>query len=74
MKDVLTLKEAALYLGVCSKTLAKYARSGQIPCRRIGKVYLFSRLALIDWLTKISDSPCGGYGQSQKGETNAYTR
>lgn len=66
MKDVLTLKEAALYLGVCSKTLAKYARDGSIPCRKIGRVYIFSRLALQDWLIKIDVSPCDGYGRSRK--------
>lgn len=53
--EVLTLDEAALYLRVDRAELGQLAAWGQVPARRIGSQWRFSREALNDWLR-------GGYG------------
>ncbi len=57
MNDVMTLEETAKFLRVCRQTLRNYAVSGKIPCRKVGRRYLFSRLAVLDWLSKIETGP-----------------
>ena len=37
----LTVAEAAAYLGVCSETVRRLARSGQLPAIRVGKLWRF---------------------------------
>lgn len=49
-KDILNIDEAALLLGVSTKTFAKVLREGHIPGRKIGREWKFSRRALIDWV------------------------
>jgi excisionase family DNA binding protein len=51
--DVLTAEEVAEFLGLDRKTVYEYAGRGEIPCQRLGKRMLFSRAALVAWL-----SPC----------------
>lgn len=51
-KDILNIDEAAQLLGVSSKTFAKVLREGEIPGRKIGREWKFSRLALIDWVAR----------------------
>lgn len=51
MRDILNLKEAAKFIGVCDKTLSFYVKENKIPCKRIGKKFIFSRQAILDWLT-----------------------
>lgn len=48
--SIMTAKEAAELLGIHHTTLYESAKQGQIPCRRIGRRYIFERRALIDWL------------------------
>jgi excisionase family DNA binding protein len=49
-KDILNLEEAALLLGISLKTFQKVLREGDIPGRKIGREWKFSRRALIDWV------------------------
>ena len=49
--DVMSADEAALFLGVDRKTVYGYARRGEIPHRQIGRRMLFSRSALVSWLS-----------------------
>ena len=49
-KDVLTIEEAAELLGVSVKTFNKVLHSENIPGRKIGREWKFSRQALIDWI------------------------
>lgn len=54
-KNILNLEEAADFLGMCSKTLAKKAAAGQVPARNVGETsgrhyWRFSRPALEKWL------------------------
>ncbi|MBI4879729.1 MAG: helix-turn-helix domain-containing protein [Planctomycetes bacterium] len=49
-KEILNIDEAALFLGVSTKTFAKVLRDGEMPGRKIGREWKFSRRALIDWV------------------------
>lgn len=48
--DILDVKEAAALLRVHSNTIYQLASVGQVPCRRVGRQYRFSRAALERWL------------------------
>ena len=47
---VISAKEAAGLLGIHHTTLYDGARNGEIPCRRVGRRFIFIREALIEWL------------------------
>jgi len=49
-REVMSVEETAVFLGVDRKTVYDYAARGDIPCRRLGKRILFSRQALVLWL------------------------
>lgn len=49
-KEVLTAEEAAEFLGFNPVTVRLKARLGEIPGRKIGKEWRFSRTTLLDWL------------------------
>jgi len=49
-KEILTIDEACALLGVSAKTFAKILREEDIPGRKIGREWKFSRQALIDWV------------------------
>jgi excisionase family DNA binding protein len=49
-RDVLTIEEAAELLGVSVKTFNKVLHSEDIPGRKIGREWKFSRQALIAWI------------------------
>jgi excisionase family DNA binding protein len=48
--DVLTLDQAAAFLQVEPAALADLAERSEVPARRIGDEWRFSRAALLDWL------------------------
>lgn len=49
--DVMSADEAAVFLGLDRKTVYGYARRGEIPHQQIGRRILFSRSALVSWLS-----------------------
>ena len=49
-RDILNIEEAASLLGVSVKTFNKVLHSENIPARKIGREWKFSRRALIDWV------------------------
>lgn len=49
-KEILTMEEAAELFGVSIKTFIKLLKEEQVPGRKIGREWRFSRLALINWL------------------------
>jgi len=51
-RDILNIEEAAQLLGVSTKTFAKVLREGEIPGRKIGREWKFSKQALIDWVAR----------------------
>jgi excisionase family DNA binding protein len=50
IKEVLNAEEAAELLGVNPYTLRQKARLGELPGRKVGKEWRFSRTALLEWL------------------------
>jgi excisionase family DNA binding protein len=48
--DVLDIDEAAELLKISDRTLWGLARSGEVPSRRVGKQYRFSRSQLLEWV------------------------
>jgi excisionase family DNA binding protein len=54
--EVMDADQVAALLRVNRKTVYEYAGRGLIPCRRLGKRVLFSRTALMSWLTACKDS------------------
>ncbi len=49
-RDILTIEEAAALLGVSVKTFNKVLHTEDIPARKIGREWKFSRRALIEWV------------------------
>jgi excisionase family DNA binding protein len=49
-RDILNINEAADLLGVSVKTFNKVLHSENMPARKIGREWKFSRQALIDWV------------------------
>ena len=49
-RDILNIEEAAALLGVSVKTFNKVLHSENIPARKIGREWKFSREALIQWV------------------------
>lgn len=50
VRDILTLEQAAEFLQLCSKTVAKLAAEKEIPARRIGREWRFTRTALLRFI------------------------
>ena len=49
-REILNIEEAAALLGVSVKTFNKVLHAENIPARKIGREWKFSRSALIDWV------------------------
>ena len=49
-REILNIEEAAALLGVSIKAFNKVLHSGDMPARKIGREWKFSRQALIDWV------------------------
>lgn len=50
VQDILSLEEAAKYLRVATVTLGRRVRAGEVPGRKVGNQWRFSREALDSWL------------------------
>jgi excisionase family DNA binding protein len=48
--EILNIEEAAALMGVSVKTFNRVLRSEELPARKIGREWKFSRQALIDWV------------------------
>lgn len=48
--EILNFEEAARFLGVSMKTLAKVIHQENLPARKIGREWKFSRRALVEWV------------------------
>jgi excisionase family DNA binding protein len=49
-REILTIDEAAELLGVSVKTFIKVLHSEDVPARKIGREWKFSRAALVAWV------------------------
>ena len=50
LRDILNIEEAAELLGVSVKTFNKVLHAEDLPARKIGREWKFSRRALVDWV------------------------
>jgi excisionase family DNA binding protein len=49
-REILNIEEAAALVGVSVKTFNRVLHTENIPARKIGREWKFSRRALIDWV------------------------
>ncbi|MBO7206410.1 MAG: helix-turn-helix domain-containing protein [Kiritimatiellae bacterium] len=63
--NVLSIEQAAEYLGVSESLIKKKLKKGdlQFPVRRLGRRYLIPKKGLDEWL-------CAGYEDRENGEEN----
>lgn len=54
-KDILTTEEAANYLQVQPITIREWAREGNIPAKKIGRQWRFSKRVLLEWIESEDD-------------------
>jgi excisionase family DNA binding protein len=50
LEELIDVKEAARIFGVSSDTIYKLARTGVIPCVRVGDLLRFDRFSLAQWI------------------------
>lgn len=55
--EVLSAEQVAEILRVDIKTVYEYATRGEIPHRRLGRRFLFSRTAIFSWLSMETPGP-----------------
>jgi PTS system nitrogen regulatory IIA component len=53
-KDVLNVEETAEFLGFAPYTIREKAKEGEIPGRKIGGEWRFSRRQLLEWIEEDS--------------------
>ncbi|MFH2000911.1 MAG: helix-turn-helix domain-containing protein [Planctomycetota bacterium] len=66
-KEILTIEEACALLGISAKTFAKILREEDIPGRKIGREWKFSRQALIDWVGSANTRDFINTGKKKQG-------
>lgn len=57
--EVMTAKEAALFLRLSEGAVRSWAHTGEIPCARLGRRLRFRRTALLVWLEAQEKQPLG---------------
>ena len=50
-REVLTVKEVAEKLGICTHLVRRQIKKGVIPCVKLGDRYLIPKVAFERWLT-----------------------
>ena len=74
-REILNIEEAAALLGVSIKTFNKVLHSEDMPARKIGREWKFSRRALIDWVGAGQNSDFYRESENAKtGEPNTKAR
>lgn len=77
-REILNIEEAAALLGVSIKTFNKVLHAEEMPARKIGREWKFSRRALINWVGSgksrdfYRESEAGASGSS--GESSEQSR
>jgi excisionase family DNA binding protein len=83
-REVLNVDQAAEFLGFSAYTVREKARTGEIPGRKVGREWRFSREQLLEWLRAgeapkrhgftievIEDPEGGGYVATVEGQEGA---
>ena len=52
--EVMDIRQAAGYLGICPDTLYMYAQSGDLPAFKLGNRWRFKKSLLDQWMTEAS--------------------
>lgn len=78
-QEILNIDGAAALLGVSIKTFSKVLREGDVPGRKVGREWKFSRRALIDWIGQsrsrnFLDPTDVGLGERARRARNTTTR
>lgn len=60
IREVLNADQAAEFLGFHPYTLREKARLGEIPGRKVGREWRFSRTMLLEWLREVETPPRRG--------------
>ena len=60
-REVLNAEQAAEFLGFNPYTVREKARLGEIPGRKVGREWRFSRTALLEWLREGETAKRQGY-------------
>jgi hypothetical protein len=63
--DILDAEDAAALIGIGIRQLREGAARGDIPCVRVGRRFIFSRLRLTSWVHG-TDAGCGSSGAGQE--------
>lgn len=50
--EVMAVPDAAKFLGKTPSALRWLARHGKVPGRKVGRGWMFSRAALLDWVSR----------------------
>ncbi|MEM9803392.1 MAG: helix-turn-helix domain-containing protein [Planctomycetota bacterium] len=50
--EILNIEDAAALFGVSQRTFKKVLRTEELPARKIGREWKFSRRALLDWVAE----------------------
>lgn len=66
-QDILNIDGAAALLGVSVKTFSKVLREGDVPGRKVGREWKFSRQALINWIGGSQSADFLDHGENSKG-------
>lgn len=74
LKEILTIEEACALLGISAKTFAKILKEEDIPGRKIGREWKFSRQALIDWVGAAKAKDFINTGKKKKKEKKTDSR
>lgn len=49
LPDRPTVRQVAAWIGKSINTIYLWAGNGEIPCRRVGRSYIFDKAALLKW-------------------------
>ena len=52
MTDVMTAKEAGIYLRLSEHAVKRLARADRLPAAKVGRVWRFRKLELDEWLAR----------------------
>jgi excisionase family DNA binding protein len=62
IREIMTPREAADYLSVHVRTIYRLAKTGGIPCRKMGGSWRFKKATLDEWLSLRESLPAKGKG------------
>lgn len=52
--EILTIKEVAEYLKVNERTIYRLANKAEIPALKVGNIWRFERIKIVDWMNSQS--------------------